>query len=53
MAKNLCGVVVEHLFRNSGKILIFLKLKFGYEKQEDLICQEGDSKDFPRQSLTH
>lgn len=55
MAKSLYGVVVGHPLRNTVKIIMFLKsrLKFGDEKQEGLIGQEGDSKGIPRQSLTH
>lgn len=43
------GVVVGHPFRNTVKIIMFLKsrLRFGDEKQEGLIGQEGDSKDIP------
>lgn len=45
MAKSLYGVVVGHPFRNTVKIIMFLKsrLRFGDENREGLRGQEGDS----------
>lgn len=55
MGESLDGVLVGHSCRSTVKTIMFLKsrLRFGDEKQEGLIGQEGDSKDIPRQSSTH